>query len=114
MSVITQLRALRPASRLSTVSTSAGRGAFQLRTASTNNSENQPKEADKNFAKAESPKQSEAPVAKQKKTQAELDEEMRQKLEEFSGEGGAAGTEFENGKAVSMKRGVRDNMFRYI
>ena len=59
-------------------------------------------------------KEPDASPAKHKKTQAELDEEMRQKLEEFSGEGGAAGMEFENGKAVSMKRGVRDNMFRYI
>ncbi|MCJ1418228.1 hypothetical protein MMC32_004575 [Xylographa parallela] len=91
----------------------AVRGAVQIRAASTNHSD-QPKEADKNSAKIESSKQSEAPVAKKKKTQAELDEELRLKLEDFSGEGGAAGTEFENGKAVSMKRGVRDNMFRYI
>ena len=109
------------------------RGGPRIRTASTNQSDAQSREADKNSAKVghnhcvtalrdirlihqkiESPKQSEAPVAKQKKTQAELDEEMRQKLEDFSGEGGAAGMEFENGKAVSMKRGVKDNMFRYI
>ncbi|MCJ1322635.1 hypothetical protein MMC15_007984 [Xylographa vitiligo] len=90
------------------------RGGPRIRTASTNQSDAQSREADKNSAKIESPKQSEAPVAKQKKTQAELDEEMRQKLEDFSGEGGAAGMEFENGKAVSMKRGVKDNMFRYI
>jgi hypothetical protein len=28
--------------------------------------------------------------------------------------GDAAGVEFEDGKPVSMKRGVRENMFRYI
>jgi hypothetical protein len=49
-----------------------------------------------------------------KKTQAELDDELRLKLEDMSGEGGAAGLEYENGKAVAMKRGVKQNMFRLI
>ena len=44
----------------------------------------------------------------------ELDEELKLKLEGISGEGGASGLEYEDGKAVAMKRGVRDNMFRYI
>ncbi|KFY67282.1 hypothetical protein V496_01652 [Pseudogymnoascus sp. VKM F-4515 (FW-2607)] len=48
------------------------------------------------------------------KTIAELDEELKLKLEEISGEGGAAGLEYENGKAVAMKRGVKENMFRLI
>ena len=56
----------------------------------------------------------EASLAKKKKTQAELDDELRQKLEEYSGEGGAAGLELEDGKAVAMKRGVKNNTFRYI
>jgi len=47
-------------------------------------------------------------------TQAELDEELRMKLEGISGEGGNAGVEYEGGKAVGLKRGVRDNMFRVI
>lgn len=51
---------------------------------------------------------------KQKKTQAELDEELRQKLEGIAGDGGEAGMELENGQPVSMKRGVKNNMFRYI
>ncbi|MCJ1378738.1 hypothetical protein MMC17_001837 [Xylographa soralifera] len=114
MSRFKQLSNLRLTSCLPTISTPAVRGGIQIRAASTSHSEAQSREADKNSAKIESPKQSETPVAKKKKTQAELDEEMRLKLEEFSGEGGAAGMEFENGKAVSMKRGVRDNMFRYI
>lgn len=53
-------------------------------------------------------------ASKRKKTTAEADEELRQKLEAMSGEGGEAGVELEGGKAVGMKRGVRENMFRYI
>ncbi len=53
-------------------------------------------------------------VSKQKKTQAELDDELRQKLEAMSGDGGAAGLELEDGQPVSMKRSVKNNMFRYI
>lgn len=45
---------------------------------------------------------------------AELDEELRLKLEGMSGEGGAAGLEYEDGKPASMKRSVKNNMFRYI
>lgn len=48
------------------------------------------------------------------KTIAELDEELRLKLEGISGEGGDAGVEYEGGKAVGLKRGVRENMFRVI
>lgn len=53
-------------------------------------------------------------LSKKKKTQAELDEELRQKLEAMSGDGGAAGLELEDGQPVSMKRSVKNNMFRYI
>ena len=49
-----------------------------------------------------------------KKTMAELDEELRLKLEGISGGGGEAGLELENGRPVAMKRGVKDNMFRLI
>ena len=52
--------------------------------------------------------------SKKKKTQVELDEELRQKLEGIAGDGGEAGMELENGQPVSMKRGVKNNMFRYI
>ncbi|MCJ1439728.1 MAG: hypothetical protein MMC23_000209 [Stictis urceolatum] len=48
------------------------------------------------------------------KTQAELDEEMRQKMAAIAGDGGEAGVELEDGKPVAMKRGVRENMFRLI
>lgn len=51
---------------------------------------------------------------KKKKTMAELDEELRLKLEGASGEGGASGVEYEGGRAEGLKRGVKDNMFRVI
>lgn len=57
---------------------------------------------------------SEKDVKSVKKTMAQLDEELREKLEGRSGDGGAAGLELEDGKPVAMKRGVRENMFRYI
>ena len=72
-------------------------------------------EPSKNAQKQEAvEKKSEGVIAKRKKTMAELDEELRQKLEGRSGDGGAAGLELEGGKPVAMKRGVRDNMFRLI
>ena len=49
-----------------------------------------------------------------KKSQAELDKELREKMQSIAGDGGDAGLELEDGKPVSMKRGVRENMFRYI
>jgi hypothetical protein len=51
---------------------------------------------------------------KQKKTQKELDDELRQKMEGISGDGGASGVEYEDGKPVAMKRSVKNNMFRVI
>lgn len=45
---------------------------------------------------------------------AEMDEELRLKLEGISGEGGEAGLELEDGKPVAMKSGVKENMFRLI
>lgn len=51
---------------------------------------------------------------KKPKTILEQDEELRLKLEGISGEGGGAGVEYEGGKAVGLKRGVRENMFRVI
>ncbi|KAG8165818.1 hypothetical protein KVR01_004370 [Diaporthe batatas] len=52
--------------------------------------------------------------AAKKKTVAEMDEELRRKLEGISGEGGASGIEYEGGKAEGLKRGVKSNMFRVI
>ncbi|KAK4543525.1 hypothetical protein LTR36_005420 [Oleoguttula mirabilis] len=50
----------------------------------------------------------------QHKTQAQLDQELQEKMAGIAGDGGDAGLELEDGKAVSMKRGVKSNMFRYI
>ncbi|KAF2832982.1 hypothetical protein CC86DRAFT_3093 [Ophiobolus disseminans] len=49
-----------------------------------------------------------------KKTQSELDQELQLKLQGLAGDGGDAGIEYEDGKPVSMKRSVKNNMFRYI
>lgn len=62
-------------------------------------------------SKQESAKDSSKP---KKKTSAELDQELREKLEGMSGEGGGAGVEYENGRAEGLKRGVKSNMFRVI
>lgn len=68
----------------------------------------------KSNQKDEPGKSSEGASKKPKKTQAQLDQELQAAMEGHSGDGGMAGAELEGGKAVSMKRGVRDNMFRYI
>lgn len=51
---------------------------------------------------------------KPRKTQIELDNELRAAMEGRAGDGGLAGAELEGGQAVGMKRSVRENMFRYI
>jgi hypothetical protein len=43
-----------------------------------------------------------------------LDAELMQKMAGLSGDGGDAGVEYEDGVPVSMKRSVKNNMFRYI
>lgn len=48
------------------------------------------------------------------KTQQELDDELMKKLAGISGGGGESGVEYEDGKPVAMKRGVKNNMFRLI
>ncbi|KAI2603274.1 uncharacterized protein GGS25DRAFT_86681 [Hypoxylon fragiforme] len=53
-------------------------------------------------------------VNEKRKTVAELDAELRLKMSGLSGDGGAAGVEYEDGQPVAMKRSVKNNMFRYI
>ncbi|EON61288.1 hypothetical protein W97_00501 [Coniosporium apollinis CBS 100218] len=63
------------------------------------------------------PKDSKAPQSEQskkRKTQAELDEELRLKMLDLAGDGGESGIEYEDGQPVAMKRSVKNNMFRYI
>jgi hypothetical protein len=49
-----------------------------------------------------------------RKTQVQIDEEVKEKFAGMSEEGGPAALELENGRPVAMKRGVRENMFRVI
>lgn len=68
--------------------------------------------------KVEVPKTQAKPVNEQpkqaKKTMAQLDDELRAAMEGRAGDGGLAGSELEGGKQVGLKRGIKDNMFRYI
>ncbi|RAL14973.1 uncharacterized protein BO97DRAFT_403992 [Aspergillus homomorphus CBS 101889] len=48
------------------------------------------------------------------KSVSQADQELRERLEQMSGDGGASGIEYEDGKPTAMKRSVRNNMFRYI
>jgi hypothetical protein len=54
------------------------------------------------------------PTPRKTKTVSQMDAELREQLEKMSGEGGASGIEYEDGKPNAMKRGVRNNMFRLI
>ncbi|CAA9958364.1 hypothetical protein PTMSG1_01925 [Pyrenophora teres f. maculata] len=65
-------------------------------------------------AKQKSDEKSTEEANPKKKTQAELDAEVMAKLQGHDSAGGAAGIEYEDGKPESMKRSVRNNMFRYI
>ncbi|KAI2617910.1 hypothetical protein GGR54DRAFT_648916 [Hypoxylon sp. NC1633] len=47
----------------------------------------------------------------EKKTMAQLDAELQQKMSGLSGDGGEAGVEYENGQPVAIKRSVK-NLFR--
>lgn len=80
-------------------------GANQVSTSSQQPKQDESKTLDKKTEKS-------TPV--RKKTMAELDEELRLKLEGMSGDGGSAGVEYEGGKAEGLKRGVKSNMFRVI
>ncbi|KAL2011153.1 hypothetical protein VTN00DRAFT_3871 [Thermoascus crustaceus] len=71
-------------------------------------------ESEKGDSQSSTKNQDKEQGPKKVKTSAQLDEELREKLEAMSGEGGAAGLEYENGKPVAMKRSVRNNMFRLI
>ncbi|KAJ5098209.1 hypothetical protein N7532_005210 [Penicillium argentinense] len=55
-----------------------------------------------------------SPEQNKAKSVAQADAELRERLEKMSGEGGAAGIEYEDGKPNAMKRGVRNNIFRLI
>ncbi|KAK2812952.1 hypothetical protein FQN50_000973 [Emmonsiellopsis sp. PD_5] len=48
------------------------------------------------------------------KSIAQADEELHKKLDEMSSDGGVSALELEDGKPVTMKRSVKNNLFRYI
>ncbi|KAF3797511.1 hypothetical protein GCG54_00014371 [Colletotrichum gloeosporioides] len=101
---------LRAAARRCSVASTAPVASAHLSTAATTHkSQNTPPSE-----LSQRPQEMREITVKGKKTMAELDEELRLKLEGMSGEGGAAGVEYENGKAEGLKRGVKSNMFRVI
>ncbi|ORY15618.1 hypothetical protein BCR34DRAFT_598350 [Clohesyomyces aquaticus] len=63
---------------------------------------------------AKSPQESKEQKLAKKKTLAELDKELELKMQSLAGDGGESGVELEDGQPVSMKRSVKNNMFRYI
>ncbi|KAI9726788.1 MAG: hypothetical protein M1828_000644 [Chrysothrix sp. TS-e1954] len=58
--------------------------------------------------------QTPAQTSKPKKTLQEIDNELKAKMAGLAGDGGEAGVELEDGQPTSMKRSVKNNMFRYI
>ncbi|KIX04420.1 uncharacterized protein Z518_05288 [Rhinocladiella mackenziei CBS 650.93] len=68
----------------------------------------------KNLPESADKKEKSENLRRTQKSMAEVDEEMRKAMENLAGDGGEAGVELEDGKPVAMKRGVRENMFRYI
>ncbi|TKA83641.1 hypothetical protein B0A55_00428 [Friedmanniomyces simplex] len=102
------LRSTRPSATIN-----AQRVAATLHSSAISKAENKPADQQDPLATAARTKAEETQQPK-KKTQAQLDEELMQKLAGMSGEGGDAGIEYEDGKPVSMKRSVKNNMFRYI
>lgn len=91
------------------------RTCTQQRLASTSSSTYQtPENKSKDIAESTNKGEASSKPKKYQKTMAEADEEMRRAMETLAGDGGESGVEFEDGKPVAMKRGVRENMFRYI
>lgn len=64
-----------------------------------------------NTSKVESSNFTKAQASPKKKSVLQQDEELRQKLNAANGD---AGVEYEDGQPASMKRSVKNNMFRYI
>ncbi|RXG46608.1 hypothetical protein VDGE_08136 [Verticillium dahliae] len=107
-------RVLVPQARLSS-SSSAPRSSTSPASADAEPPNAEPSSTHASSTHASSTHASSTPAPKaQRKTMAELDAELRLKMEGISGEGGAAGVEYEDGKAEGLKRGVKSNMFRVI
>lgn len=78
-----------------------------------NESNKQPSENPSAPDSSTKPESGQQQSAKAKSVNA-TDDELREKLEQMSGGGGASGIEYEDGQPTTMKRSVRNNMFRYI
>ncbi len=88
--------------------------SLQVRASSSSTAQQRSEENPPNEQKSTTQEAKPEQVKRKAKTMAEADEEMRRAMEGLAGDGGEAGAELEDGKAVAMKRGVRENMFRYI
>ncbi|KAJ5106761.1 hypothetical protein N7456_003436 [Penicillium angulare] len=75
-----------------------------------------PKHSNRSPTTNDQPSSSSTKHVEQKKAKPVLqaDAELRERMEQMSGDGGAAGIEYEDGKPNTMKRSVRNNMFRLI
>lgn len=104
---IGRLPLVRPASRHFSTSS---RALASEKPGSTSSPQNQQKDSSAAGTQA----QEAASKPKPRKTQAQLDQELQQKMAGIAGDGGEAGIELEDGQPVSMKRSVKNNMFRYI
>ncbi|KAK8090620.1 hypothetical protein PG994_000125 [Apiospora phragmitis] len=108
---VTPVAARQFSTTISTLDSSqAQSGSSRSSTSSNSKAEEQPQ---KNAATS-SHEKAEPKHANHTKTVAELDAEMMKKMSGISGDGGSAGVEYEDGQPVSMKRSVKNNMFRYI
>lgn len=89
------------------------RKPLNLRLESTLSQENGPSRSSHHSESTSRPGLSQK-TSKATKSWSDTDEQVRRAMEGLAGDGGEAGVELEDGKPVSMKRGVRENMFRYI
>ncbi|SMQ54358.1 unnamed protein product [Zymoseptoria tritici ST99CH_3D7] len=90
-----------------TTTTSACRYLAIKTSASTDEPSKDDKKLEENATKS-------ATTQKSTLTVAERDAEIQRKLAGISGDGGASGVEYEDGKPAAMKRSVKNNMFRLI
>lgn len=109
-------KVLRPAQQMH-FSTSAARCSStsnsNSKTTATTSSKTNPAK-DHSATSSKHPNTPETDAEPKKKSILQQDEELRQKMSGLSGDGGDSGVEYEDGKPVSMKRSVKNNMFRYI
>lgn len=77
---------------------------------SSTTSTSEPSQTKTEASEQKKPQDEDIPAPK-KKTMAELDEELRQKMSGLAGDGGEAGVELEGGKVRLINRGIVSNGF---